>query len=335
MSNYGVSKFEKGCLRDMLKEGTRDVHGEADKLVTSAILGDKQTSPINVATYRIFLSQLHPVYEALEAGLATNESLPCIGATHFADRLNRLPAIEEDLEYYYGADWRKLVVVLPATERYAQRLRRLATDDGELLMSHAYVRYQGDLSGGQQIKRMLQRLFKLSSAPTDGVDFADDSTAPPGVRFYEFAEISNRAAFKDMYSARVNELDLSDARKSAVVEEAREAFRLSVDLFRDSLEESKRVAAISTQVDTVNEEDKEAVKRMYGKGCPLMGKTPATDNGNDTGNDAAECCNTTDGCPGGRGTCPMVGMMMYATLPILLGVAVVILAPILGSRRYF
>lgn len=47
-----------------------------------------------------------------------------------------------------------------------------------LLLAHAYVRYLGDLSGGQYIRRRIAKVYGLSDA--------HDSSKGDGVRFYIF-----------------------------------------------------------------------------------------------------------------------------------------------------
>ena len=61
---------------------------------------------------------------------------------------------------------------------YTARLRQLASggpEDVQRLLAHAYVRYLGDLSGGQFIKRQLAKVYELE----DG----------EGLSFYEFKQL--------------------------------------------------------------------------------------------------------------------------------------------------
>ena len=57
--------------------------------------------------------------------------------------------------------------------------------------AHAYTRYLGDLSGGQIIKRMLQRHYGFT---------------PEGIAFYDFPEIHKLKPFKDVYRERLDAL---------------------------------------------------------------------------------------------------------------------------------
>lgn len=64
---------------------------------------------------------------------------------------------------------------LPFTA-YTARLRKLAASEPVALLAHAYVRYLGDLSGGQFIRRRIAKAYDLS----DGA----------GTAFYEFKPLS-------------------------------------------------------------------------------------------------------------------------------------------------
>ena len=262
MSNYGPSQFEKNTLRDLLKEGTREVHGVADKLISDAFLGTKDKSPINRATYRIFVAQLHYVYEAMERGLKLNSEHDIVGPTYFPQELNRQESLVEDLRFYYGDQWSSEIRQLPVTAAYVERLDEIASGNAPLLVSHAYVRYQGDISGGQQIKKILLRLFKLPEQ------------SPNGLAFFEFPDIDNIKRFKDFYSGRMNELKLTDEQTTDLVNEAKTAFQMTIDVFLASIEEAAQIRRDSDheeeEEESLSPEVKAAVAKAYGKGCPLM-----------------------------------------------------------------
>ncbi len=116
-----------------------------------------------------------------------------------------------------GADWAERVTIHPATERYVARLRAVG---GSLpaYAAHAYTRYLGDLSGGQIIKRMLERHYGLSG---------------DGLAFYTFVEIPKSKPFKDVYRERLDALVLTPEQLDETVAEAKHAFRLNSDLFAD------------------------------------------------------------------------------------------------------
>ncbi|EPQ50132.1 hypothetical protein GLOTRDRAFT_134230 [Gloeophyllum trabeum ATCC 11539] len=70
----------------------------------------------------------------------------------------------------------------PRLAAYTARLRTDAHSTPALLLAHAYVRYLGDLSSGQTIKRHLAKAYALD--PADGA----------GVQFYVFQQPGTSAA---------------------------------------------------------------------------------------------------------------------------------------------
>ena len=191
-----------------LREGTRDEHETAER---SGFVEQLLAGRLDRAAYADLAAQQLVVYTALEAAGAQLED---DGDLVFAE-LTRVPAIEKDLGHLYGADWRTQVRVLPATMLYADRLAQTA-DSLPKYAAHAYTRYLGDLSGGQIIKRMLQRHYGFTSE---------------GIAFYDFPQIHKLKPFKDVFRERLDALPLDDEARAAVVEEARLAFRLNADVF--------------------------------------------------------------------------------------------------------
>jgi hypothetical protein len=105
--------------------------------------------------------------------------------------------METDLEFYNGPSWRSMLSpITPAQLNYAKALQ---TCQPELLIAHAYLRYLGDLSGGQVFARKLRKYNELPEGE--------------GVAFYQFDRIEDR----DMY----------------IVKESCRAFAMTIDLFRE------------------------------------------------------------------------------------------------------
>lgn len=195
----------------LLREGTRPEHEAAEG---STFVEDLLGGRLTTAAYVDLALQLHAVYTALEEVAEEVRRTPAGAGVVFAE-LDRVPAIEADLAHLAGPGWRERAVPLPATAAYAAAIRAGAGDAGHYV-AHAYTRYLGDLSGGQVIGRMVQRHYGV----------ADD-----GVAFYAFPAIPKPKPFKDLYRARVDALDLTDAQRAAVVDEARAAFRHNRALF--------------------------------------------------------------------------------------------------------
>jgi len=194
-----------------LREGTRAEHSQAE---SEGFVERLLAGRLGVAAYADLAAQQLAIYGALEQASARLRA-DARGATLVFDELTRVPAIERDLAHLLGPGWRDVVRVLPATERYVARLHAVG-DDLPRYAAHAYTRYLGDLSGGQIIKRMLERHYGLDGA---------------GLEFYTFDEIPKAKPFKDLYRERLDGLALDEVETGAAVAEAQEAFRLNRAMF--------------------------------------------------------------------------------------------------------
>ena len=194
-----------------LREGTRAEHAEAE---SEGFVERLLSGRLDLAAYADLAAQQLVIYTALEAASAQMRRDER-GRDLVFDELTRVPAIERDLAHLHGPGWRDVVRTLPATQRYVARLHSVG-DDVACYAAHAYTRYLGDLSGGQVIKRMLERHYGLDGA---------------GLEFYTFPEIPKAKPFKDLYRERLDALDLDDTEVDLAVVEAQEAFRLNRAMF--------------------------------------------------------------------------------------------------------
>ncbi len=121
------------------------------------------------AAYLRLLRSLAVIYEALEDALRAGAT-PLLAPLDLP-ALRRAPALAADLEALHGRRWRdELAAVAPAAD-YAGHLATLAATAPERLAAHAYVRYLGDLSGGQLLARAVAR--GLALPPGRGTAFYD------------------------------------------------------------------------------------------------------------------------------------------------------------------
>lgn len=102
------------------------------------------------------------------------------------------------------------------TTRYVERLREVAYEWPAGFVAHHYIRYMGDLSGGQIIRRMLERAYGYT---TDGL------------QFYIFDDIPKPKVFKDTYRAKLDAAPLTPEDQQRVIDEVNFAYRLNGDLF--------------------------------------------------------------------------------------------------------
>lgn len=128
----------------------------------------------------------------LERALEQHASHPVLNPTYNPTLLARAPALLADISHLLSVPTSDVpahplftALGAPAPRglaEYTSRLRALASArDPAPLLAHAYVRYLGDLSGGQVIRRRVARAYGLE----------DDGGA--GVSFYEFAKLGGGA----------------------------------------------------------------------------------------------------------------------------------------------
>lgn len=201
-------------LATMLREGTKKSHTMAENVgfVKCFLRG-----VVEKTSYRNLVTNLYFVYSAMEEEMECLKDHPIVSKIYFSE-LNRQSSLEEDLQYYYGANWRKEIKISSAGQDYVDRIYEIGNTAPELLVAHSYTRYLGDLSGGQILKKIAQK----------GMNLEDKGTA-----FYEFKDIADEKEFKNQYRQALNDLpvDLDTANK--IVAEANDAFGMNMKLFQE------------------------------------------------------------------------------------------------------
>ena len=202
-------------LSTMLREGTKKSHTMAENVgfVKCFLKG-----VVEKKSYRRLVTSLYFVYSAMEEEMERLKDHPVISKVYYPE-LNRKQSLEEDLRFYYGANWRDEIKNSPAGKAYVERIREVAQTEPELLVAHCYTRYLGDLSGGQILKKISQRAMNLS----DG----------EGTAFYEFEQIPDEKAFKNEYRQAMDELPIDMATAEKIVDEANAAFGRNMELFEE------------------------------------------------------------------------------------------------------
>lgn len=165
--------------------------------------------------YVALVSQHWAIYEALEGAEPAMREVPLV-APFLSPALTRLPALETDLAYLIGDDWRERLVLMPATVEYAARIREVAATWPAGYIAHHYTRYLGDLSGGLHIGRVIGRQFGFETN---------------GIGFYLFDQIADPAAFKDAYRAQLDSAPWSADEQQRVVDEVLRAYDFNTRIF--------------------------------------------------------------------------------------------------------
>jgi heme oxygenase len=204
----------KSGLALMLDDGTRKSHSMAEntQFVTGFFkgLGDR-------SSFSQLVTSLYFVYQAMEDAFESTGD-PRVRRLDYPE-LRRLAAIEEDLAYFYGPDWRQQISPSPAASRYCERIRQVAAENPELLIAHQYTRYLGDLFGGQMMGGMAESSLGLEGGR--------------GTSFYRFRDIQDTKAFITDWYSDLNTLDLRPEVKEEIVEEANLVFRLNIDILEE------------------------------------------------------------------------------------------------------
>jgi heme oxygenase len=198
-----------------LRQSTHDLHTQTER---SGLMADLLAGRITRPRYIALLFNLHALYAALEAALAHHQADLAIAMLQ-AGPLRRTAALAADLQSLQGAQWQQAFTLQSAMRDYVHRLQALAATGSRALVAHAYVRYLGDLNGGQALARLVVRRLDLVGAE--------------GTRFYDFGTAEEVAARRTAFRAALGQLPLRAGEDDLIVEEARWAFRQHQRLFEE------------------------------------------------------------------------------------------------------
>lgn len=202
-------------LSAQLRESTRPLHTEAER---AGVMRELLRGTLPLAGYLALLQNLAALYTSLESGLRKHRSDQRVGPL-CQPALFRQAAIERDL-LALGAQHREpSASLVPAMRAYVDRLDALDGDAAVRLVAHAYVRYLGDLNGGQVLARTVRPLLPAGQAA--------------GLDFYRFEPAETVTDLAAGFRRALDALPLSPAELNAVVDEAVWAFRQHVSVFEE------------------------------------------------------------------------------------------------------
>jgi len=199
-------------LAGTLKRETANLHAQAERagVIRALILGE-----ITRKQYCLLLRNLFVIYDALETGLSRLHDHRCLTPFEFP-ALYRLASLSGDLIYLHGPDWHEQLALCPAAAAYGRRLDLAQQSGAERLLAHAYVRYLGDLSGGQMLKRLVGRSLSLDPGK--------------GVSFYDFGTPAEVAVRLQRFKSALGELKLTEQQQRLIIEEAKWAFAAHISM---------------------------------------------------------------------------------------------------------
>lgn len=201
-------------LATKLREGTKKAHTAAENM---GFIKCFLKGVVEKTSYRKLAANFYYVYSAMEEEIERHRQHPVVSKIYFPE-LNRKASLEQDMQFYFGNNWREQISPSAATQAYVARIREISNTAPELLVSHSYTRYIGDLSGGQILKGIAQRAMNLGEE---------------GTAFYEFPQITDEKGFKAKYRANLDEAPIDDATADRIVQEAIDAFGMNMQMFKE------------------------------------------------------------------------------------------------------
>jgi heme oxygenase len=199
-------------LSSRLRLETREAHARAER---SGIMRRLLRGELDRAAYAELLVALAAIYEALESELDRHQALPAIAPFAFG-ALRRHAALSADIAALGDTD-APFPAPCVAARAYAAHLRRLGASAPALLVAHAYVRYLGDLAGGQILKRIVSNSLGL--------------VGDTGTAFYDFTDLGDPGELRQQVRNGLDALPPSAA--DALVAEALNAFAMHEHLFTE------------------------------------------------------------------------------------------------------
>lgn len=226
-------------LASQLREGTKHSHTMAEN---TAYMKCFLKGIVEKEPFRKLLANLYFVYSTLEAELLRHRNHPVVGLIYFPE-LNRTENLEKDLAFYYGDNWQAEIAPSEAGKVYVERIKEISNSKPALLVAHSYVRYMGDLSGGQALKNIVRSA--LSLPPDRGTNFH---------QFDAFPSVEARREFKGKYRDALNSLPVDNELIEKIVAEANDAFALNRDVMH-SLEPEVKAAIGDHVFDLITRQD--------------------------------------------------------------------------------
>ncbi len=200
-------------LAERLKTETRALHTAAER---STFMRTLLSGRIDRPAYCALLRNLHALYAALEPALERHATHPAIAPVCLPG-LWRTDALQRDLATLHGPHWAGSIALQPAASRYVDRLRELDASRPALLLAHAYVRYLGDLSGGQLLRGIVAKSPALAG-----------ETA---IAFYDFGDAIATRELTRALRAGLAAVPANESLADALVGEAGLAFEEHRQLF--------------------------------------------------------------------------------------------------------
>lgn len=196
-----------------IKQRTDVAHQAAEAAPFIAQLMGGALTPL---AYLDYLRALAPIYLRMESlFLANNAKEPLSYLDHRA--LDRASLIVEDIKYLESN--LKAEAGDSALPSVASYMQLLSDDISPIRLSaHHYIRYLGDLSGGQAIARLVSRHYQIP---------------PAGLNFYNFESIGDIVFYKKRYRDFLNLIPFNESEREEFLQEVEKLYQFSREIFLD------------------------------------------------------------------------------------------------------
>ncbi|KIY46664.1 heme oxygenase-like protein, partial [Fistulina hepatica ATCC 64428] len=211
------------------------------------------SASITISTYVRYLVALRELYVALEAALADNCDHPALRPIFNPRVLCRVPGLDADIQFYtdmLNSSGGKVSTPphsssLPQPlHTYTTYIKNLSVTAPHMLLAHAYVRYLGDMSGGREIRRIIEKHFLRNVSTGVTEDRALDDLGC-GLAFYRFEPLEPPAgAPREANATEIRQIKVwfrhgmdvgagaDEAMIHALVDEANRAFEMNSDALK-------------------------------------------------------------------------------------------------------
>lgn len=218
MKNSQAQRIETAqadLLVDRMKHATQQHHTLAEK---TGIIKQILNEDVDLDSYTLHLRNLHTIYSALETDLQARDDASKFLSPFFNQMLHRTHALEKDLDNITGFRIWKNLPILKSSQSYADHISKTRAENPIALIGHIYVRYLGDMNGGQVLERLLKNTLHLNNDP---------------YAFYRYPAIVDISTFQSDYRAMFNLKGLNAAQEALIIETAIKAFEFNIALSQE------------------------------------------------------------------------------------------------------
>jgi heme oxygenase len=185
---------------DRLRSSTQAIH---EIVENSNFMKDLLSGSLQKSRYVLYLIALWPIYNSLESELSFRKSN--LITSFYDKRLNRKDRVYDNIALL-KSDEKINDELLKEVNFYAYQIQK--SSDIQLI-ANQYIRYMGDMAGGQAIKSIMKRSY----------NFADEELS-----FYDFDIEEGIKKYRDSYKDKINRLIATEEDQNEFVSSVLDAY---------------------------------------------------------------------------------------------------------------